>query len=33
MRNLRERAEAMGGSLEVQSVPRVGTTVRLHLAL
>ena len=33
MRNLRERAEAMGGSLEVESVPGEGTTVRLRLPL
>ncbi|HXM55348.1 MAG TPA: PAS domain S-box protein [Candidatus Dormibacteraeota bacterium] len=31
LRNLRERAEAMGGSFEIESVPDEGTTVRLRL--
>jgi PAS domain S-box-containing protein len=31
LRNLRERAEAMGGSLEIASVPVEGTTVRLRV--
>jgi PAS domain S-box-containing protein len=31
LRNLRERAEAMGGSLEIASVPGEGTMVRLRL--
>jgi PAS domain S-box-containing protein len=33
LRNLRERAEAMGGSLEIASVPDEGTTVRLRIPM
>ena len=33
MRNLGERAAAMGGTLEVESVPGEGTTVRLRIPL
>jgi PAS domain S-box-containing protein len=33
MRNLRERATAMGGSLEVRSVPGEGTTIQLRIPI
>jgi signal transduction histidine kinase len=33
LRNLRDRAHRVGGSLEVSSVPGEGTTVRLHVPL
>jgi signal transduction histidine kinase len=33
LRNLGERAAAMGGSLDVESVPGEGTMVRLRLPL
>ncbi|HLH69753.1 MAG TPA: ATP-binding protein, partial [Candidatus Dormibacteraeota bacterium] len=31
LRNLRERAEALGGSVRISSLPHKGTTIRIQL--